>query len=255
MGKFQLRNGAGKMDPYSGIQKKGLITPITMVGDKRPATDGGGRVQPGGKANNLLEKLAFKDKGGLQYHLLGHRAGRKFDKMTQMEKDENVDIYTSSKYQKLSAKKQKLEDRQTKVAARRAKPGHRTFRGVRNLLGLGGLVALTAERKEVPAGMYTNLTIPKGMDPKDVPAYVNQISSSRVSMDNPEGVTGWINYNMDPNQSFNYDPSTGDLGFESNWKYRETGDYIYTKPDWTFSLNTAKRRIKGAANFIRQNLL
>lgn len=253
MGKFQLRNGAGKMDPYSGIQKKGLITPITKVGDKRPATDGGGRVQMGDKAHGLLERLAGKDKGGLQYHLLGHRAAR-HRRIAGELKQEGKETYTDkSEVQAHNRRAKHLEDKMAKVAARRE--GNRKLRGARNL-ALGFLpLALSAERKEVPSGMYTNLTIPKGMDPKDIPAYVNQISSSRVSMDNPEGVTGWINYNMDPNQSFNYDPNTGDLGFESNWKYRETGDYIYTKPDWTFSLNTARKRIKGAASFIRENLL
>ena len=36
MDRFQLRNGAGKMNSYSSIQKKGLITPLTYNDDDDP---------------------------------------------------------------------------------------------------------------------------------------------------------------------------------------------------------------------------
>ena len=97
--------------------------------------------------------------------------------------------------------------------------------------------------------------IPKGMDPKDVPSYVNSISTSRSSVNNPEGVVGWVNFNMDPNEPFRYDPETGNVGFMSAQKYRETGGYINTEKKPTWKLSTAVDRVKKAANFVKRNVM
>jgi hypothetical protein len=237
MGKFKLRGGSGNVNPFAKMSEKGLINPLQEQG--KPKID--------------ITSLAGKDRGGLQYNLLGYRAGKKFDKMNQMEKDKNVDIYTSSKYQRISDKKQKLEDRQTKVAARRE--GNQKKRGIRNAIIAGTIGGLGLDFEDTPVETYTDMYIPKGMNPKDVPSYVNSISTSRSSVNNPEGVEGWVNFNMDPNKSFRYDPETGNVGFSSAQKYRETGDYINTRKKPTFRFSTAVNRVKKAADFVKRNVM
>ena len=248
---FELRGGTGNMNPFAKMAEKGLINPLQEKG--RPATDAGGRVKQGDKASGLLEKFAMKDAGGLQYKLLGAREVRHHRIAGELSVEGKETYTDKSKVQAHEKKRDKLYAKQTKVKARRE--GNRKLRGARNLIVAGTLGGLGLDFEERPVETYTDMYIPKGMDPKDVPSYVNSISTSRSSVNNPEGVAGWVNFNMDPNQSFRYDPETGNVGFMSAQKYRETGGYINTEKKPTWKLSTAVDRVKKAANFVKRNVM
>ena len=253
---YKQQPGRGPINKYGPLQEKGLISPLQQ-GD-RPATDAGGRVRMGNEPKGL-ERFAGKDAGGAQYKILEARAGRQWDKMKDMEKDESANVYTSSEYQKAREKKKKFEDKQAKVVERRK--GKRGLRGARNL-AIGAVpVALGAEYKDVPQERYTNINIPKGMNPKDVPAYINSMSGSRISVNQPtdpntgKPIEGWVNYNMTDQSSFDYDPQSGDVSFTSMPKYTETGDYVYNRKKLTWSAQKASDRVKKIAEFARKNML
>lgn len=240
---FQLRGGTGNMNPFAKMSEKGLINPLQEKG----------RVKPGDKAHGLLEKFAMKDAGGAQYKFLEARANRHRRIAGEM-KQEGKETYTKdSEVQAHNRRAQKLENKMGDVAKRRA--GNRKLRGARNFLVASTLGGLALDFEDTPVQTYTDMYIPKGMDPKDVPSYVNSISTSRSSVNNPEGVEGWVNFNMDPNQSFRYDPETGNVGFMSAQKYRETGDYINMRKKPTFRLSTAVDRVKKAAQFVKRNVM
>lgn len=248
---FELRGGTGNMNPFAKMSEKGLINPLQEKG--KPATDAGGRVKPGGKASGLLEHFAGKDAGGAQYKLLEARAAR-HRRIADELSMEGKETYTDeSKVQAHDRKAHKLEQKMLDVAERRA--GKRKLRGARNFAIASTFGALGLDFEDRPKQTYTDMYIPKGMDPKDVPSYVNSISTSRSSVNNPEGVAGWVNFNMDPNEPFRYDPETGNVGFMSAQKYRETGDYINMEKKPTWKISTAVDRVKKAAGFVKRNVM
>ena len=252
---FKLRGGTGNMNPFAKMSEKGLINPLQ---ERKPATDGGGRVEmePG-----RFEKYAMADAGGLRHAQLTARRERQKSKIENL--NEREDKYTEKVQQKISKatdRKAKLKEKIDKNIDRRE--GRRNFRGKRNV-ALTALATglLGAEYKDVPQEKYTSISIPAGLDPKQVPNYVNSLTNVRTSTNNPidpntgKPITGWVNYNLDPNQPFDYNPQTGEMTFTSTPTHRETGDAIYSRKKLTWNPRTAVERIKKGVDFVKTNIM
>lgn len=252
---FKLRGGTGNMNPFAKMAEKGLINPLQ---ERKPPTDGGGRVEvdPG-----KFEKFAGKDAGGLRHAQLTARRERQKSKIENL--NEREDKYTEKVQQKISKatdRKAKLKEKIDKNISRRE--GKRNLRGFRNFaLTTGTIGLLGAEYKDVPQEQYTSINIPAGLDPKQVPDYVNSLTNVRTSVNNPidpntgKPITGWVNYNLDPNQPFDYNPQTGEMTFTSTPTHRETGDAIYSRKKLTWNPKTAVQRIKKGVDFVKTNIM
>ena len=252
---FELRGGTGNINPLTKMAEKGLINPLER---RKPPTDGGERVevQPG-----KFEKFAGKDAGGLRHTQLTARRERQKSKIENL--NEREDKYTEKVQQKITKateRKAKLKEKIDKNIDRRE--GKRNLRGFRNVaLASGAIGLLGAEYKDVPQERYTSISIPAGLDPKQVPDYVNSLTNVRTSVNNPidpntgKPITGWVNYNLDPNQPFDYNPQTGEMTFTSTPTHRETGDAIYNRKKLTWSPRTALERIKKGVQFVKTNVM
>lgn len=264
---YKQKPGRGPINKYGTLQQKGLIKPSVLQEKGKPATDAGGRVKMNDPTKfQQFEKFAGADAGGLRYNLLEARAKSKEQKIDRLKTGDS-DEYSKKVQTKISKAEEKIgkfTEKQKKITKKRE--GNKGKRGFRNFLVgstlIGASAALGAEFEEVPQERYTSFNIPAGLDPKQVPDYVNTMTRHRTSVNNPvnpatgQEITGWIDYNLDPNQPFDYNQQTGELSFTSTPSYAETGQSVYSKRKLTgWSGKTAIERIKKGVQFVKTNIM